>query len=34
MSMQECDYETDLESIQKAKEVLKKDLLEALDFFT
>eukprot|EP00347_Sterkiella_histriomuscorum_P012976 403366492 len=29
----ECDYETDLDSLKKAKEILRKDLMDALDFF-
>ncbi|CDW79705.1 UNKNOWN [Stylonychia lemnae] len=29
----ECDYETDIDSLQKAKEILRKDLMDALDFF-
>lgn len=33
MVMQECDYETDLESLIKAREILRKDFNDALDFY-
>lgn len=33
LALQECDYDTDKESIEKAKKMLNKDLVDTLDFF-